>query len=153
MTAHTDIYLGHIPAGMPSDVVERADHAAAMEIVAADISRACPSLDSNNGECSLARQLREPDAPIAFQTLDEHMPDDVSYTTEEVLGLYCTIAALNHDATPLEESELWRAVEATDNTKGSVEYMRAAKRVSAISRELEAKSRAFYNEWWAASVS
>ena len=153
MTAHADIDLGHMPSGMPSDIAERGDHAAAMEIIAADISRSCPSSASNNGECSLARQLREVDAPIAFQMLDEHIPDDASYTAEEVLSLYCTIAATTHDATPLEESELWRAMEATNDAKGVVEYMRATKRVSAISRELESKSRAFYSEWWAASVS
>ena len=153
MTAHAEIDLGHMPSGMPSGIAERGDHLAAMKIIAADISRTCPSSAKNNGDCALARQLCEVDAPIAFQTLDEHIPDDASYTAEEVLSLYCTIAATTHDATPLEESELWSAMEATSNAEGVVEYMRATKRVSAISRALESKSRALYSEWWAASVS
>lgn len=153
MTAHAEIDLGHMPSGMPSGIAERGDHLAAMKIIAADISRTCPSSAKNNGDCALSRQLCEVDAPIAFQTLDEHIPDDASYTAEEVLSLYCTIAATTHDATPLEESELWSAMEATSNAEGVVEYMRATKRVSAISRALESKSRALYSEWWAASVS
>ena len=147
------ISIGTMPSGMPADIDERSDYEAAMEIIAEDINRACDFSDGQNGFCSLSRQLREVNGPVDFQALYDHIPATASYTPEEVLSLYCTIAAVAHDSTPIDDSDLGVALDATENTKNAAEYTQAVKQVSVIMRELEKDSQNVYSELWSSSVS
>lgn len=136
--------VGRMPSGIPDDIMRDLNYTAAIKFVADDIANNC---QNGNGGCELAERLVAADSPIRFEEIDAHIPESAEYTSEEVLGLFCSVATFKEDYKNNNAGELDAATQKVDEARNMKEFNEAMDLFMAVYNEVGERAQMNYNRW------